>query len=305
MRTAAGGPLPMEAQLVVFVGMFAGLEYLAERRLIHRDVKPATILVVVEGGVLIKVLLADWRSKKLTRTMTRIAGTVAGSPAYMAPDMREADEATGPKSDVFSAGIVMIEVAWAAAQPGAEPAAGADAVGVPEEEAERRSGGGAQPEIVELARRCVVDDQDERADAAEMVGRCRSLVRVAEAPAVRVTLFVRNMADSQRLPLQVSACTSIADVKRRLAEQTGRPAADHQLVFCGRRLEDGRSVDDYNCWTARWCTCCLAGWWTASRSRSRSRSRSLVLRMPRRRGRQQSGIALARRPQKRTDGRSG
>ena len=61
---------------------------------------------------------------------------VAGSPAYMAPDMREADEATGPKADVFSAGIVMIEVA-----SGRQPNPGPDMrrqgrmrVGVPEEE---------------------------------------------------------------------------------------------------------------------------------------------------------------------------
>ena len=242
VRTAAGGLLPMEAQLVVFVGMFAGLEYLAERRLIHRDVKPANILVVVEGGTLTKVLLADFgESKQLTRTMTRIAGTVAGSPAYMAPDMREADEPTGPKADVFSAGIVLIEVA-----SGRQPNPGPEMRrrrAVPEEE--RRAADLAavrSPEIVELARRCVVDDQDARADATEMVGRCRALVRVAEAPAVRVTLLVRNVSDGRQLSLRVTAGTPIADVRRRLAEQTGQAVASLQLLFCGRRLDDGRSV---------------------------------------------------------------
>ena len=102
--------------------------------------------------------------------MTRIAVPVAGSPAHMAPDMREADEASGPKADVFSAGIVMSHLAR-----GVSPTRGPEMhwqgrmrVGVPEEE--RRAGERRpvrSPEVVELARRCVVDDQDERADAAE------------------------------------------------------------------------------------------------------------------------------------------
>ena len=42
--------------------------------------------------------------------MTLAAGTIAGSPVYMAPEIQEADEATSPKADVFSAGVVVIEV---------------------------------------------------------------------------------------------------------------------------------------------------------------------------------------------------
>ena len=55
------------------------------------------------------MLLADFgESKQLTRTMS--VRTVAGTPIYMAPEMREADEAKGPKVDVFSAGVLLAEM---------------------------------------------------------------------------------------------------------------------------------------------------------------------------------------------------
>jgi serine/threonine protein kinase len=66
--------------------------------MIHRDVKPVNILVVVEGDQLRKVLLADFgEAKQLTQSMTRAMASVAGTPLYMAPEMREEEEAITPK----------------------------------------------------------------------------------------------------------------------------------------------------------------------------------------------------------------
>ena len=45
LRSDEGGRLPLRTQLVVHVGVFRALVYLAELRVIHRDVKPANILV--------------------------------------------------------------------------------------------------------------------------------------------------------------------------------------------------------------------------------------------------------------------
>ena len=94
--------LPLEYQLVALAGLFAALEYLASRKLIHRDVKPANILAIVEPGekqelLLHKILLADFgEAKQLTQSMSRVSG--AGTPVYMAPEMGQEDEAKGPKA---------------------------------------------------------------------------------------------------------------------------------------------------------------------------------------------------------------
>ena len=100
--------LPIEAQAVALLGMFSALQYLSARNLIHRDVKPANILAVLDQGgkELSKVLLADFgEAKQLTRSMSRVSA--AGTPVYMAPEMKEEEEELkSPKADVFSAGVV-------------------------------------------------------------------------------------------------------------------------------------------------------------------------------------------------------
>ena len=62
------------------------------------------------GSAVEKALLADFgEAKQLKRTMTA-RGTKAGTPVYMAPEMREDEDIKGPKADVFSVGVVMVDV---------------------------------------------------------------------------------------------------------------------------------------------------------------------------------------------------
>ena len=154
--------LPLEVQALALVGMFSALEYLASLHLIHRDVKPANILAVVEEMQLRKVLLADFGEAKQL-SMTRAAATIAGTPLYMAPEMREEEESKSPKAGVFSAGVVAVEL-----NTGQMPRPGPEArkVGRRREfvaEEERRANDIAairHPEISELVQRCIVDDEE-------------------------------------------------------------------------------------------------------------------------------------------------
>ncbi len=93
--------------------------------------------------------------------------------------MAEEDEAKTPKADVFSAGVVAVELnTGRSPNPGPSMRKeGRRRVAVVEEE--RRADDMAtirHPEISELAKRCIVDDEDERADSAEAVRFCRDLL---------------------------------------------------------------------------------------------------------------------------------
>ncbi len=107
----------------VMLRVVQALAYAHDRGVVHRDVKPANIMVGDYGEVLLldwgvaRVLgraspgqeeVATWRSEgDDDRT---IVGTIAGTPAYMAPEQARGDiDLIGPASDVYSVGVVLYE----------------------------------------------------------------------------------------------------------------------------------------------------------------------------------------------------
>ncbi len=74
---------------------------------VHRDVKPANILITGDGRVKVSdfgVAKAIGDSTELTRT-----GMTVGSPAYMAPEQVRG-ERTDPRADLFSLGVILYEL---------------------------------------------------------------------------------------------------------------------------------------------------------------------------------------------------
>ena len=82
----------------------AALEHAHERGVIHRDVKPANVIVDGSG----RCKLADFGVARLgDSTMTK-AGQLLGSPAYMAPEQIRG-KLVGPASDLFSLAVLAYE----------------------------------------------------------------------------------------------------------------------------------------------------------------------------------------------------
>jgi serine/threonine protein kinase len=160
--------LPLHTQLVAGAGIFSALAFLATVPIIHRDIKPANMLIVVsQQRELVKALVADFgEAKQLNQTMNM--RSVAGTPVYMAPENREGEAAKSPKMDVFSAGVVVVEMSSGVLpNPGPEMR---QRMAVPEEE--RRALDMAavrQREILAIARQCIVDDPEERASAQHIM----------------------------------------------------------------------------------------------------------------------------------------
>jgi eukaryotic-like serine/threonine-protein kinase len=106
-RLQRSGALPVDETVAVVAGVLAGLAAAHGRGLVHRDVKPANILLPDEGGV----KLADFGiAKALAEASVRLTDTghVLGTPRYLAPEQAAGQPAT-PRSDLYSLGVVAYE----------------------------------------------------------------------------------------------------------------------------------------------------------------------------------------------------
>ena len=100
------GAFPIEHAVEIVIQIAWALEHLHKAELLHRDVKPANI-VLIDGE---RAVLTDFNlSLDAEATAISVTGQVAGTPRYMAPEIWYGEGAT-PSSDVFSLGLVLYEL---------------------------------------------------------------------------------------------------------------------------------------------------------------------------------------------------
>jgi serine/threonine protein kinase len=114
-RLMASGALTLETGISYACQVAGALARAHEAGIVHRDLKPANIMVTAEGQV--KVL--DFGLAKQTNasdtggeslTSLTWGGSNMGTPAYMSPE-QAMGEAADHRSDIFSFGIVLYEIA--------------------------------------------------------------------------------------------------------------------------------------------------------------------------------------------------
>ncbi len=104
------GPLAAVEAARIGAQIAAALGHAHRIPVVHRDVKPGNVIIDESGAV----RLVDFGLARLADDGTlTAAGLIAGTPAYMAPEIIRGNPAT-PASDVYALGVVLYELLTAA-----------------------------------------------------------------------------------------------------------------------------------------------------------------------------------------------
>jgi tRNA A-37 threonylcarbamoyl transferase component Bud32 len=111
---AQGERLSQEEILRILRGVAAALDYAHAREIIHRDVKPANVMLRVEeegqeGGPFTPVLTDFGVAKILEGVQFTGTGMTIGTPDYMAPEQGGSEQVT-TSADLYSLGVILYEM---------------------------------------------------------------------------------------------------------------------------------------------------------------------------------------------------
>ncbi|HUL03447.1 MAG TPA: protein kinase [Gemmatimonadales bacterium] len=108
----ARGPVPFDEAIGILRDVALALDYAHARHVVHRDIKPENILLTGRTAVVTDFGIAKAISAATeggSRDALTTAGSVVGTPAYMAPE-QAAGDVVDHRADMYAWGVVAFEV---------------------------------------------------------------------------------------------------------------------------------------------------------------------------------------------------
>jgi len=109
VKLAASGPLAVSEALAIWRDVLDALAHAHASAVVHRDVKPANILISGRNAIVADFGIARAIELSASPTNATITGPI-GTPAYMAPEQANPHDPIDHRADIYSAGLVMYEM---------------------------------------------------------------------------------------------------------------------------------------------------------------------------------------------------
>jgi tetratricopeptide (TPR) repeat protein len=211
-KLAEGGTFSPKDTLKIALDICEGLRLIHEQKIVHRDLKSSNIMLCERNGAVRAVLMDFGLARHATAggsspdattrsapTAGTLPGTIAGTPAYMAPEQFEG-KPVSPATDIYAFGVILYELLT-----GLHPYAAATPIGA----AVRRSKRQALPSSVRhkiprhwdrVVQRCLEYEPSERFQSAEEVAKA-----LTASP-----LRIGNLRSDRPWVLRVTAIVALA-----------------------------------------------------------------------------------------------
>ena len=225
---AERGPMPPHAVAAVLRPVLGGLAAAHRAGLVHRDVKPENVLISDDG----EVKIADFGLvRAVAAAGITSASVILGTAAYLSPEQVR-DGNAGPRSDVYSVGILTYELLT-----GRTPFTGDTALSIAYQRLETAvpppgaAIDGVPAQFDEFVQRATaLDPADRYADAIEMAADLDAIADELALPDFRVPA-PRNSAQHRSAALHHTRMS-----QRRAADQQSQPPAKAPVHRPTRRL---------------------------------------------------------------------
>ncbi|WNG33776.1 protein kinase [Archangium violaceum] len=242
-------PMPPAEVIQLITEVLGALSAAHAVGVIHRDLKPGNIFVVLEsnGSEYVKVLdfgLAKQGAAPHSATPQTRASMIVGTPEYMAPE-QACGQPVSPRTDLYAVGIILFEMLT-----GRLPFRGDSPMHVAIQQVQAQPPApssfvdGLPPELEALVLRLLSKEPEQRPASADAVAReLKTIARTLAVEMTQLSGFARHVPEFE-LPTRPRARQEVPGVVPQRGAPSARPAATPapQTVTAPQTMTDASPV---------------------------------------------------------------
>ncbi len=195
-RLAAEGRLSVDEARRVLVDVASALEAAHKQGIVHRDVRPANVLIEKDTG---RVLLTDFGlaavldTGRESATRLTLTGEMIGQPRFMSPEQIRGEKVTG-QADVYQVGVLAYHLLTGEGPFGDGPPARVLAAHLQQEPPELRNlNPMVDADFAALVRRCLAKEPKHRPTVADLKRKLGGEAALAAGPLGSLDLVKRRI----------------------------------------------------------------------------------------------------------------